>query len=155
MTDASVPTPYDWAGGEAAWTRLTAVFYRRVRTDDVLAPVFADMPHDHPAHVATWFAEVFGGPDRYTSERGGYEHMVAKHIDLGLTETQRARWVQLMLECGDEAGLPADAEFRSALAAYVEWGTRLALVNSQPGADPPLRAPVPKWSWGEAPPYSP
>ena len=37
--------------------------------------------------------------------------------------------------------------------AYVEWGTRLALANSQPGAEPPEQAPVPRWGWGEAPPF--
>jgi hemoglobin len=40
--------------------------------------------------------------------------------------------------------------------AYVEWGTRLALHNSRPGADDvPQEAPVPRWGWGEAPPYQP
>jgi hemoglobin len=55
----------------------------------------------------------------------------------------------------DDAGLPADPEFRSALVAYLEWGTRLALGNSQPGAKPAEHAPVPRWGWGEAPPYQP
>jgi hemoglobin len=54
----------------------------------------------------------------------------------------------------DDAGLPDDPEFRSALVAYLEWGTRLALHNSQPGAVAP-HAPVPRWGWGEAPPYVP
>jgi hemoglobin len=44
--------------------------------------------------------------------------------------------------------------FRSAFLAYVEWGTRLAVANSQPGATPPPKAPVPRWGWGEAPPYT-
>ena len=72
---------------------------------------------------------------------------------LGLTEEQRFRWVSLIAGAADEAGLPTDPEFRSAFMAYVEWGTRLALANSQPGAEPPLEAPVPRWGWGEAPPY--
>jgi len=37
----------------------------------------------------------------------------------------------------------------------VEWGTRLALENSQPGAAPAEQAPVPRWGWGVAPPYQP
>ena len=48
-----------------------------MRADDVLAPVFAHMPEDHPHHVALWFAEVFGGPPHYTEEHGGYPHMIA------------------------------------------------------------------------------
>ena len=120
----------------------------------MLAPVFAQMPHDHPQHVATWLGEVFGGPPLYTEEHGGYPHMLAKHRDRALTEEQRLRWVQLIGAAADAAGLPDDPEFRSAFAAYIEWGTRLALANSQPGAEPPPDAPVPRWGWGEAPPYT-
>ena len=152
---AAVPTLYEWAGGAPALSRLTEAFYTRVCADDVLAPVFAGMPPDHPEHVATWLGEVFGGPSRYTEEHGGYPHMLAKHRDRALTEEQRVRWVQLICLAADEAGLPGDPEFRSAFVAYIEWGTRLALANSQPGAEPPPAAPVPRWGWGEAPPYTP
>jgi hemoglobin len=51
--------------------------------------------------------------------------------------------------------MPDDPEFRSALVAYLEWGTRIALANSQHGAVVMEHAPVPKWGWGEAPPYNP
>ena len=149
------PTLYEWAGGAPALTRLTEAFYARVRADEVLAPVFAQMPADHPEHVAIWLGEVFGGPPRYTEEHGGYPHMLAKHRDRALTEPQRVRWVQLICAAADEAGLPDDPEFRSAFVAYIEWGTRLALANSQPGAEPVPEAPVPRWGWGEAPPYTP
>jgi len=154
MGDA-VPTLYEWAGGAPALTRLTEAFYARVRADEVLAPVFAEMPPDHPEHVAIWLGEVFGGPPRYTEEHGGYPHMLAKHRGRALTEEQRFRWVQLICGAADEAGLPGDPEFRSAFVAYIEWGTRLALANSQPGAEPAPEAPVPRWGWGEAPPYTP
>lgn len=147
------PTLYEWAGGSEAFDRLTAAFYRQVREDDVLGPVFEQMPDEHPRHVALWLGEVFGGPESYTQEHGGYAHMLSMHRGLGLTERQRFRWVSLIAGAADEAGLPDDPEFRSAFMAYVEWGTRLALANSQPGADPPLDAPVPRWGWGEAPPY--
>lgn len=152
MSENNVPTVYEWGGGAAAFDRLTTVFYRRVREDPILSPLFAHMPADHPKHVAAWLAEVFGGPKTYTTELGGYPHMLSKHFNLGLTEEQRARWAQLIAASADEAGLPADPEFRSAFVAYIEWGTRIALANSQPGATPPPVAPVPRWGWGEAPP---
>jgi truncated hemoglobin YjbI len=155
VADDTTPTLYEWAGGTDAFERLAEAFYRRVRADDVLGPVFAHMPPDHPHNVATWLAEVFGGPPAYTDDHGGYPHMLAKHRDLEITEEQRFRWVMLIAEAADDAALPADPEFRSAFLAYVEWGTRLALANSQAGAAPPARAPVPHWGWGEAPPYRP
>ena len=149
------PTLYEWAGGTEAFERLTHAFYDRVLRDDLLEPVFRGMDPDHPSHVATWLAEVFGGPSLYTDEHGGYPHMLAKHRGLALTEGQRRRWVNLICDAADEVGMPSDPEFRSAFVAYIEWGTRLAVANSQPGVEPPPEAPVPRWGWGEAPPYSP
>jgi hemoglobin len=55
----------------------------------------------------------------------------------------------------DDARLPDDPEFRAAFVGYVEWGTRLALSNSQPDAKVFEAAPVPRWGWGVAPPYQP
>jgi hemoglobin len=151
--DQTIPSVYYWAGGAQAFDRLTTAFYERVRADDLVGPLFANMPAEHPHHVALWLAEVFGGPPEYTERHGGYSHMVSKHLGLAITEEQRARWAQLIGLAADDAGLPADPEFRSAFTAYVEWGTRIALANSAPGADPPPQAPLPRWGWGEAPPY--
>ncbi|MEU4695161.1 antibiotic biosynthesis monooxygenase [Actinoplanes sp. NPDC023714] len=148
------PTLYEWAGGAAAFERLTERFYEKVVADDVVGPLFAHMDPGHPRHVAMWLSEVFGGPARYTSERGGYAHMLGHHLGKAITEPQRRRWVTLLADAADEVGLPDDPEFRAAFMGYIEWGTRLALANSQPGATPPAEAPVPRWGWGVAPPYT-
>lgn len=140
----------EWLGGPETIEALTETFYAKVRADELLAPVFAGMSDQHPRWVAQWLAEVFGGPTTYTDERGGYPHMIEQHRGRSLTEAQRARWVRLMGEAADEAGLPADPETRSAFVSYLEWGSRIALANSQPGAQPPGRLPVPRWDWGEA-----
>jgi hemoglobin len=147
-----VPTLYEWAGGMPAFERLTSAFYARVLQDDLLEPVFRGMDENHPRHVATWLAEVFGGPRRYTEEHGGYPHMLAKHVGLGITPEQRLRFVTLLSAAADAAALPSDPEFRAAIMSYAEWGTRFAMVNSAPGAEPAPRAPVPRWGWGVAPP---
>lgn len=150
-----VPTLYDWAGGGAAFERLTEVFYAKVRQDDLLEPVFRGMDADHPKHVAAWLAEVFGGPPKYTDEHGGYPHMLAKHRGLAITPEQRLRFVTLLSRAADDVELPPDPEFRAAVMAYAEWGSRLAVHNSQPGAEVAPHAPVPRWDWGAAPPYQP
>ena len=151
----TTPTLYEWAGGHEALSRLTEVFYDKVPEDPILAPLFAHMSADHREHVAIWLGEVFRGHSRYTDEFGGYPGMLSHHLNLGLTEEQRSRWAALIAASADPAGLPDDPEFRSAFVAYIEWGTRIALANSQPGAAPPPKAPVPHWGWGEAPPYQP
>ncbi len=147
---------YEWAGGAAAFERLIDAFYDRVEGDDLLSGLFpGGVSEEHRLHVIAWWTEVFGGPARYTDELGGYERMLGKHRGLGITPEQRFRFASTMSRAADDAALPDDPEFRSAFMAYVEWGTRLALGNSQPDAAVVEHAPVPRWGWGEAPPYVP
>lgn len=146
---SDVPSLYEWLGGMPALEKLTATFYGRVPDDPVLAPIFAHMSPDHPRHVAQFLAEVFGGPAMYSGENGGHANMIRHHLGRSLSQAQRRRWVELLLTCADEIGLPDDPEFRSAFVGYLEWGTRLAVINSQPGATVVEEAPMPKWGWGE------
>jgi hemoglobin len=151
------PTLYEWAGAREAFERLIDAFYDRVEGDELISPLFpGGVSAEHRRNVTLWWCEVFGGPADYTEKLGGYHRMVGKHRDLAITPEQRLRFATLMSMAADDAGLPTDPEFRSAFIAYVEWGTRLALHNSQPGADDvPQEAPTPRWGWGEAPPYEP
>src|SRR6185295_10284619 len=129
MTNQAVPTLYEWLGGIEPLNRLTTRFYEHVKDDPRLAPVFAHMGADHPSHVAAFLAEVLGGPTAYSEQRGGHPHMIQRHLHRHLTQEQRRRWVSLLLETADELSLPDDPEFRSALAGYLEWGSRLAVIN--------------------------
>ncbi len=149
------PSMFEWAGGLPGLTRLTRLFYEKhVPEDPLLAPLFANMSVDHPQRVAMWLGEVFGGPASYSEQcgeyAGGYSRMIAQHIGKGLSEEKRARWVSLLLRSASEAGLPNDPEFRAAFQSYIEWGSRLAVENSQPGAKPPERMPMPHWDWRTA-----
>src|SRR6478672_10927668 len=156
LTTDDTPTLFDWAGGSAAFRSMIDAFYNRVEADALLGPLFpGGVMQEHRANVTLWWVEVFGGPAEYTERLGGYERMLAHHRNLGITPEQRFRFASLMSLAADDAGLPDDPEFRSAFVAYVEWGTRLALGNSQPGAEVIAHAPVPRWGWGEAPPFTP
>ena len=153
----AVPTVYERLGGMAALLALTTAFYQGIlgEPDPILEPLFRGMDPDHPAHVAAWLGETFGGPRSYTEDHGGYEHMVAAHRNQGLSEQQRARWVARLIDTADQVGLTADLDVRSAFVAYLEWGSRIALINSAPGAGVIEHAPVPRWGWGETTPYVP
>lgn len=149
------PTMFEWAGGLPALTRMTRLFYEKhVPNDPMLGPIFANMSADHPQRVAKWLGEVFGGPPSYSDEYGGYPRMISQHLGKRLTEEWRARWVALLLQSAKEAGLPNDAEFRSAFQSYIEWGSRLAVENSQANSRPPEHMPMPHWDWstGAGPP---
>src|SRR5262245_52946013 len=118
-----VPTLFEWMGGMPAIQRLMAAFYERVPRDPLLAPLFATMNPDHVEHVSRFVAEVLGGPKTYSAELGGHPAMVRHHVGRNLSEEQRQRWMQILLRCADECGIPDDPEFRSAFVAYLEWGT--------------------------------
>ena len=148
-TQTPVPTLYEWLGGIAALNKLTTRFYERVKEDALLGPVFAHMDGGHPQHVALFLGEVLGGPPAYTAQHGGHPHMIRQHLGKHLNQQQRRQWVALLLDTADEVGMPDDPEFRSAIVGYLEWGSRLAVLNSQPGAEVVEDAPMPKWGWGE------
>lgn len=153
-----IPTLYAWAGGNEAFEKLTQVFYDKVGQDPMLQPVFKNMDADHSKHVAHFIGEVFAGPKLYTeNDQGSHAQMVGHHVGKMLTEEQRKRWMQLLLETADEVGLASDPEFRSALVGYLEWGSRLAVINSNTQENPVQEGePMPKWGWGETGgPYQP
>jgi hemoglobin len=153
--DLGDPTLFEWAGGAPAFEKLFEEFYHRVGADPVLAPLFAGMDAEHPRYVAAWLTEVFGGPAAYSSQRGGHRHMISRHLGKAITEHQRRRWADLLIATADDIGLPADPEFRSAFAGYLEWGTRMAVTLSQPGVQANVPEPMPRWGWGEVHrPYS-
>ena len=148
----TTPTLYEWAGGQETFEKLTEVFYAKVLKDDLLGDLFRNMSPEHAKHVAHFISEVMGGPKLYTGEsKRSHAHMISRHVGKKLDETQRQRWVQLVLESADEIGLPDDPKFRSALVGYLEWGSRMMVKSSQtsePAVD--QNTPMPKWDWEEA-----
>jgi hemoglobin len=154
---SNVPTLYEWLGGSEALSALIARFYEKVPDDPILEPLFRNMDPAHFEYVAKFIGEVLGGPAEYSAQHGGHAAMIHHHLGKAITEQQRQRWVRLLLETADEVGLPSDAEFRSALVAYLEWGSRLAVMNSALSPDTYVEeAPMPKWGWGvPGGPYQP
>jgi hemoglobin len=149
LNKPAVPTLFEWAGGMPAFEQLFQKFYDKVLADELLEPVFKHMSAQHRLHVAHFVAEVLGGPKLYSESEGDHYQMIQKHLEKYLTEAHRKRWIQLLLETADEHHLPDDPEFRSAFVAYLEWGTRIAVINSQESAinmDP--KSPMPEWGWG-------
>jgi truncated hemoglobin YjbI len=122
------PTLFEWAGGLPGLTRLTRLLYEKlVPADDLLAPLFATMKPGDPQREAAVMAEAFGGPT------GAPAAPLPE-----FTEEQRARWVALAVKAAQEAVVPADPSFRSALSGYLEWRSRAS------------GATVPRWDWGAA-----
>jgi hemoglobin len=158
MVKPQIPTLCEWAGGPDRIEALFKAFYERVPADPVLAPVFAHMSPSHFRTVAHFVVEVLGGPTLYSGDgQHGHSRMVAQHLNRHLTAEQRRRWMSLLLDTADRLKLPDDPEFRSALVGYLEWGSRIAVLNSHTLENPvDSSAPMPRWGWGEVKgPYTP
>jgi hemoglobin len=75
--------------------------------------------------------------------------LIAAHRGLGIREEQRARFVELYIAALDKAGMPQDQAFRQAIREHVDFGSRVAMQNSNAATHAelhPLRS-VPRWTW--------
>jgi hemoglobin len=128
--------------------RLEDASYSSVLADPLLKPLFGEGQPEHVDHLTAFTAESFGGPDRFTRELG-FGHLIAVHRHLTITEDQRRRFVELYMAALDEAGMPDDEPFCEAVRSHVEFGSRVAMQNSNAETDDelhPLRD-VPRWTW--------
>lgn len=139
---------YEHAGGERALHRLEQIFYDSVLADPLLQPLFGKGRPQHVEHLTMFTAESFGGPARFTRELG-FGHLIDVHRGLRITEAQRQRFAELYMAALDTAGMPSDQAFREAVREHVEFGSRVAMQNSNAQTDEqlhPLRE-VPRWTW--------
>ncbi len=95
--------------GEEGFTRLVAAFYRQVKTDDLLAPMYPpDDMEGAEQRLRDFLVGRFGGPPRYIEQRG-HPRLRMRHMPFPVTPAARDRWVQLMTNALNEADLPIDA----------------------------------------------
>lgn len=141
------PTLFEHAGGLGPLTRTARLLHEKhIPADPLLASVFADMRPDQPQILAGWLAAALGGPPLPGGRQAPLPQSLLSPAGQPLTEEQRARWVSLASRAADEAGLPADPGFRSALASCLEWISRAAA--QPPSASAGTPAAVPAWDWG-------
>ncbi|MBA3546991.1 MAG: globin [Nannocystis sp.] len=95
--------------GEQGFTRLVAGFYRRVRSDDLLGPMYP--PHDLAGaeqRLCDFLVGRFGGPQRYIAQRG-HPRLRMRHMPFVVDLAARDRWVALMSAALDEAALEPES----------------------------------------------
>ncbi len=144
----SRPSIFEFAGGEPAFLALAAAHHERCLQDPVLNHPFSHPGHpQHVQRLASYWAEVFGGPARYSQSCGGHAAMLGIHAGQGADEDLGERFVRCFTLAADDAGLPDDPDFRASLRSYMEWAVREVLSYSPHGARVPAGLSVPRWSW--------
>jgi hemoglobin len=147
--ERDLTTMYEHVGGEHVLQRFVEQFHEAVLRDELLRPLFADARPTHVEHLTAFMVEITGGPTRYSEELGGLGSLIEAHRDLRITEAQRRRFVDLMLDAADAVGMPGDVRFREALARSVDAGATFSMRFSYPDVtfDRPYPPTIGRWRW--------
>lgn len=117
-----------WAqvGGTETFERIVRAFYRGVREDPLLAPMYPDSDWEGAIwRLRAFLEQYWGGPTEYSEQRG-HPRLRMRHAQFPITPAAKDRWLHHMHAALDEAQLPPmhDAAFRD----YVERAA-VALLN--------------------------
>ena len=142
------PSIFEHAGGEEAFLALAAAHHRRCLDDPVLSHPFSHGFHpQHVERLAAYWAEVFGGPPRYSESCGGHSAMLTIHAGTGAGDDFGERFVACFVQAADDAALPDDPELRAALRAYMEWAVGEVMSYAPQGSHVPAGLATPRWGW--------
>lgn len=117
-----------WAqvGGTPTFEKISRAFYRGVREDEVLRPMYPEEDWEGAIwRFQTFLEQYWGGPSAY-SEKRGHPRLRMRHNPFAVTPDAKERWLKHMHTALDEAELPPmhDSAFRD----YIERAA-LAMVN--------------------------
>ena len=101
---------------EAIIVRMVAGFYRRVREDDLIGPMYpTDDWEGAESRLSDFLIYRFGGSDRYIRERG-HPRLRMRHAPFKIGIAERDRWLELMNSAMEEAEVPG--EFKLELTTF-------------------------------------
>ena len=142
------PSLFDAAGGEPAFLALATAHHARCLADPLLNHPFSHPGHpDHVGRLAAYWAEVLGGPPRFSEECGDQSAMLLIHAGTGAPDEMGTRFVECFVGALDDAGIPDDPELRGALRAYMEWAVLEVMSYAPETSGVPGGLRVPRWSW--------
>ncbi len=91
--------------GEEGFTLLVGAFYQRVKTDDILAPMYpADDFVGAEVRFRDFLIQRFGGPTRYSDQRG-HPRLRMRHAPFTINQAARDRWLMLMTHAASDANI--------------------------------------------------
>ena len=84
--------------GEEGIHQLVSAFYRRVKSDDVLGPLYPKEDWEGAEQrLADFLVYRCGGSEKYIQERG-HQRLRMRHMPFKIGEKERDRWISLMTE---------------------------------------------------------
>ncbi len=112
--------------GETGFATLVGHFYRRVKGDDLLGPLYPQDDFENAEiRLREFLIQRFGGPDRYSRQRG-HPRLRMRHAPFPIDLKARNRWMELMAEAMSESNLTE--EVATILRKYFN-DTATAMIN--------------------------
>ncbi len=90
---------------------------------------------------------MLGGPPAFSETCGDETHVLALHCGNADMGDLPERFYTCFVEALDDAGLPADPDFRAAMHAYMRWAVDNVMAYSAVGAVVPPGLRLPRWGW--------
>lgn len=95
--------------GAEGFDRMCAAFYRRVKEDDLIGPMYPEQDWEGAERRLSGFLKFrIGGEMAYIEERG-HPRLRGRHMPFKIGEAERDRWLVLMAGAMEEVEIPTEA----------------------------------------------
>ena len=92
--------------GEAGFTKMVAAFYKRIKTDDLIKPMYPEEDMEgSEERLRDFLLFRFGNDPRYQAKRG-HPRLRMRHAPFAIGEAEVERWLKLMDEAMVETQVP-------------------------------------------------
>ena len=102
--------------GEEGIEKLTASFYKRVKEDDLIGPMYPSNDWEGSEERLREFLLFRFGADQSYLEKRGHPRLRGRHMPFQIGVAERDRWIELMGAAAEET-IPDD-EIRGSIMAF-------------------------------------
>ncbi len=97
--------------GEEGFTKMVAAFYKRVKTDDLIGPMYPEEDFaGAEERLRDFLLFRFGNDPRYQAKRG-HPRLRMRHAPFPIGDAEVKRWLELMDAAMEEANVPNAIQF--------------------------------------------
>jgi hemoglobin len=102
-----VATLYERVGGDQFFVELVERFYQSVEADLSLRSLYPEDLEPGKSHLTAFLAQYWGGPPRYSLERG-HPRLRQRHMQFPIGQKERDAWVTHMVSALDSMEIAVD-----------------------------------------------